>query len=34
MELLMNPLKFAVLDLGVDLSGLDAGMSKHFLNES
>ncbi len=33
MELFVNSLQLARLDMGVDLGGLDAGMTEHFLNE-
>jgi hypothetical protein len=33
-EFLVDFFEFAVFDLGVDLSGFDAGMSEHFLDQS
>jgi hypothetical protein len=33
-EFLVYFFEFAVFDLGVDLSGFDAGMSEHFLDQS
>lgn len=34
MEILMDLFEFAVFDLGVDLSGFDAGVAKHLLDQS